>query len=174
MLRKVLESGVATQQEILSVFPLTCALQAGAVLSFPLAGGASFDLSVATSASIGDTEITILPYGGKAKLAYRSVAPGPPEDLSGQSWRAQIRTIAASPKILATVPITTWPLEGLVVIEIPAAATQGLATNAEYAEYKADAYASTPYAIDVEAELSDGRVYKRAYGDAYVVREVTR
>jgi hypothetical protein len=173
MLRKPLDSGLTGPQDRLYVYPLTCPLVTGSLLSFPLGGGVSIDLLVATPAIIGDTEVGIQPYAGKTKLAYQSIAKGPAEDLSGQLWRGQIRPVAASAKILATIPLTIRPLEGLVSIEIPASVTQALAPNAEYIEYRADAYTSSPYAIDIESELN-GIVCKRAYGDVYVVREVTR
>jgi hypothetical protein len=142
------------------------------VLSFPLSGGLSVDLTVASAASIGDEAIAIQPYTGKTKLAYQSVATGQPENLTGQEWRGQIRPTASSTTVLATLPIVVTPADGLVAITIPATVTAALSPNAEYAEYESGSY-GTAYVIDIESEIG-GVVKKRAYGNAYVVREVTR
>jgi hypothetical protein len=171
-LRKPLQSGEITPQTSISVYALTCDLPLGFVLSFPLSGGLSVDLTVASAASIGDEAIAIQPYTGKTKLAYQSVATGQPENLTGQEWRGQIRPTASSTTVLATLPIVVTPADGLVAITIPATVTAALSPNAEYAEYESGSY-GTAYVIDIESEIG-GVVKKRAYGNAYVVREVTR
>ena len=173
MLRSPMDSGRHVPRSSISVHPLTCALPIGFVLPFTAYVGRTVDLVVATAASIGDDEIDIQPYTGELGLPYQSVAKGAPEDLTGQSWRGQIRSTAASSQILATLPMVVVPLSGLVTITIPATVTAALAPNAEYADYSAGSYSAPPYALDIESEIG-GVVVKRGYGDAYVIREVTR
>lgn len=169
MLRKPLEMGSSS----ISVYGLTCALPVGFVLSYPLSGGMSVDLTVASAASIGAETVSIQPYTGNVRLPFKSIAQGPPEDLTGQSWRGQIRPTASSSTVLADLPITLVPVDGLVSIAIPASTTASLAPNAEYAEYSDGSYSGAAYALDIESEVG-GAVKKRAYGIARVIREVTR
>jgi hypothetical protein len=173
--REPVISGAAS----ISCYPLTVDLPVGQVLIFGMES-----VTAAASVPAGGVVIPITSYNGMGILAGAFADIGA-EDLTGLTWRAQVKKAYKDVQSLVEMSFEITPLTGVVVAKISATTTALLTPNAIYSDLppdidivsaddiRSDVWAKS-YFWDLEYEDSSGCVTRIINGRCWITFEATR
>lgn len=162
-LAKDLTPSTTSPPTTLSVCALPIELPAGYIIEFPISGSCeTIDLEVATTALLGDEEITIVPYTGTRRLRCGTSTAILPLDLTGLTWRGSVRTAEDDAASLIDFSFSVpAPTDGSVEMSASATLTASLESNVRFDEIPC--FYEEPLSIQQEANFEDEAIYDAAY-----------
>lgn len=117
----------------------------------------------------GDQQDLLIRQGASFRAVLSLQVNGQPLDVSGLTFRSQIRKTFDATEITATILCTILdPVTGQLELYISDEDTQIIVAGVDETDQ------ASLYVWDLEAEDAAGDVYPYLYGDVTVFREVTR